>query len=79
MKHSFALGHVGYLPFPALSHTARSRSGKLEPAARRTSIPAMIYDLEHRQVALLVIDVQGEFLDEDGRAYAEQARDSVAT
>ena len=45
----------------------------------RVTIPTMIYDLEHRQVALLVIDVQGEYFDEDGRAYAEQARDSVAT
>ena len=45
----------------------------------RVTIPTMIYDLQHRQVALLVIDVQGEYFDEDGRAYAEQARDSVAT
>jgi hypothetical protein len=26
----------------------------------------MIYDLEHRQAALLVIDVQGEYFDENG-------------
>jgi hypothetical protein len=39
----------------------------------------MIYDLEHRRVALLVIDAQGEYFDEDGPAYAEHARDSVAT
>jgi len=45
----------------------------------RATIQTTIHDLEHRQVALLVIDVQGEYFDEDGRAYAEQARDSVAT
>ncbi len=37
----------------------------------------MIYDLRHRQVALLVIDVQGEYFDEDGPAYVEHARDIV--
>ena len=37
----------------------------------------MIYDLEHRQVALLVIDVQREYFDEDGPAYVEHARDIV--
>jgi nicotinamidase-related amidase len=37
----------------------------------------MIYDLEHRQVALLVIDVQGEYFDGDGPAYVEHARDIV--
>ena len=37
----------------------------------------MIYDLEHRQVALLVIDVQGEYFDEDGPAYVEHGRDIV--
>jgi nicotinamidase-related amidase len=35
----------------------------------------VIYDLQHRQVALLVIDVQGEYFDEDGPAYVEHARD----
>jgi hypothetical protein len=30
-------------------------------------------------VALLVIDAQGEYFDEDGPAYAEHAPDSVAT
>jgi nicotinamidase-related amidase len=35
----------------------------------------MIYDLEHRQAALLVIDVQGEYYDPDGPAYVEHARD----
>jgi nicotinamidase-related amidase len=38
----------------------------------------VIYDLHHRQVALLVIDVQGEYFDEDGPAYVEHARDIVA-
>ncbi len=38
----------------------------------------MIYDLEHRQAALLVVDVQGEYFDEDGPAYVEHARDIVA-
>ncbi len=37
----------------------------------------MIYDLGHRQVALLVIDVQREYFDEDGPAYVEHARDIV--
>jgi len=37
----------------------------------------MIYDLEHRQAALLVIDVQREYFDEDGPAYVEHARDIV--
>jgi nicotinamidase-related amidase len=37
----------------------------------------MIYDLHHRQAALLVIDVQGEYFDEDGPAYVEHARDIV--
>ena len=37
----------------------------------------MLYDLEHRQVALLVIDVQGEYFDRDGPAYVEHARDIV--
>jgi nicotinamidase-related amidase len=37
----------------------------------------MIYDLEHRQVALLVIDVQGEYFDEDGPAYVEHGRGIV--
>jgi len=37
----------------------------------------MIYDLVHRQVALLVVDVQGEYFDEDGPAYVEHARDIV--
>ena len=37
----------------------------------------MIYDLQHRQVALLVIDMQGEYFDEDGPAYVEHARDIV--
>lgn len=37
----------------------------------------MIYDLEHRQIALLVIDVQGEYFDGDGPAYVEHARDIV--
>jgi nicotinamidase-related amidase len=37
----------------------------------------VIYDLQHRQVALLVIDVQGEYFDEDGPAYVEHARDIV--
>ena len=37
----------------------------------------MIYDLEHRQAALLVIDVQGEYFDENGPAYVEHARDIV--
>ena len=37
----------------------------------------MIYDLAHRQVALLVVDVQGEYFDEDGPAYVEHARDIV--
>ena len=37
----------------------------------------MLYDLEHRQVALLVIDVQGEYFDEDGPAYVEHALDIV--
>jgi len=37
----------------------------------------MIYDLQHRQAALLVIDVQGEYFDEDGPAYVEHARDIV--
>ena len=37
----------------------------------------MIYDLGHRQVALLVIDVQGEYFDPDGPAYVEHARDIV--
>jgi len=37
----------------------------------------MIYDLQHRQVALLVIDVQGEYFDEDGPAYVPHARDIV--
>ena len=38
----------------------------------------MIYDLAHRRVALLVIDVQREYFDEDGPAYVEHARDIVA-
>jgi ureidoacrylate peracid hydrolase len=38
----------------------------------------MIYDLAHRHVALLVIDVQGEYFDPDGPAYVEHARDTVA-
>lgn len=37
----------------------------------------MIYDLAHRQVALLVIDVQREYFDEDGPASVEHARDIV--
>jgi ureidoacrylate peracid hydrolase len=37
----------------------------------------VIYDLAHLQVALLVIDVQGEYFDEDGPAYVEHARDIV--
>lgn len=37
----------------------------------------MIYDLEHRQVGLLVIDVQREYFDEDGPAFVERARDIV--
>jgi ureidoacrylate peracid hydrolase len=37
----------------------------------------MIYDLGHRQVALLVIDVQGEYFDAGGPAYVEHARDIV--
>jgi ureidoacrylate peracid hydrolase len=37
----------------------------------------MIYDLQHRQAALLVIDVQGEYFDPDGPAYVEHARDIV--
>ena len=37
----------------------------------------MIYDLRHRQVALLVIDVQGEYFDPDGPAYVEHAHDIV--
>jgi nicotinamidase-related amidase len=37
----------------------------------------MIYDLEHRQVTLLVTDVQGEYFDEDGPAYVEHDRDIV--
>ena len=35
----------------------------------------MVYDLAHSQVALLVIDVQREYYDEDGPAYVEHARD----
>jgi len=38
----------------------------------------MIYDLGHRQVTLLVIDVQREYFDEDGPAYVDHARDIVA-
>src|SRR5664279_2965270 len=38
---------------------------------------SMIYDLRHRHVALLVIDVQGEYFDPDGPAYVEHARDIV--
>ncbi|HMK92598.1 MAG TPA: isochorismatase family cysteine hydrolase [Thermoleophilia bacterium] len=38
----------------------------------------MVYDLEHKQVALLVIDVQREYFDPDGPAYVEHARDIVA-
>jgi ureidoacrylate peracid hydrolase len=38
----------------------------------------VVYDLRHRQVALLVIDVQAEYFDEDGPAYVEHARDIVA-
>ncbi len=37
----------------------------------------MIYDLEHRRVALLCIDVQREYFDEDGPAFVEHARDIV--
>jgi nicotinamidase-related amidase len=37
----------------------------------------MIYDLNHRRVTLLVIDVQREYFDEDGPAYVEHARDIV--
>jgi ureidoacrylate peracid hydrolase len=37
----------------------------------------MIYDFAHRQVALLVIDVQREYFDPDGPAYVEHARDIV--
>ena len=37
----------------------------------------MIYDLGHRRVALLVIDVQGEYFDPDGPACVEHARDIV--
>ncbi len=37
----------------------------------------MIYDLAHGQVALLVIDVQGEYFDPDGPAYVEHAREIV--
>jgi nicotinamidase-related amidase len=37
----------------------------------------MIYGLEHRRVALLVIDVQREYFDPDGPAYVEHARDIV--
>ena len=33
--------------------------------------------LGHRRVALLVIDVQGEYFDADGPAYVEHARDIV--
>jgi nicotinamidase-related amidase len=38
----------------------------------------MLYDLTHRRVALLVIDVQREYFDPDGPAYVEHARDIVA-
>ena len=37
----------------------------------------MVYDLKHRRVALLVIDVQAEYFDEGGPAYVEHARDIV--
>ena len=37
----------------------------------------MIYDLVHRRVALLVIDVQGEYFDPDGPAFVEHGRDIV--
>ena len=37
----------------------------------------MLYDLTHRRVALLVIDVQREYFDPDGPAYVEHARDIV--
>ena len=37
----------------------------------------MIYDLDHRRVALLVIDVQGEYFDPDGPAFVEHGRDIV--
>jgi nicotinamidase-related amidase len=39
----------------------------------------MIYDLGHRRVALLVIDVQGEYFDEDGPAYVEHSCDIVGS
>ena len=35
----------------------------------------MIYDLEHGQTALLVIDVQREYFDPDGPAFVEHAAD----
>ncbi len=37
----------------------------------------MIYDLEHRHVALLVIDVQREYFDVEGPAFVEHGRDIV--
>jgi hypothetical protein len=39
----------------------------------------MLYELEHRRVALLVIDVQGEYFDPDGPAYVEHRATSSAT
>jgi ureidoacrylate peracid hydrolase len=38
----------------------------------------MIYDLAHGNVALLVIDVQREYFDEEGPAFVEHATDIVA-
>jgi nicotinamidase-related amidase len=44
---------------------------------RRANVRSMIYDLEHRQGALLVIDVQGEYFDEGEPAYVEHDRGIV--
>jgi ureidoacrylate peracid hydrolase len=38
----------------------------------------MIYDLRHRHVALLVIDVQREYFDPGGPAFVEHARDILS-
>jgi nicotinamidase-related amidase len=37
----------------------------------------VIYDLRHRRVALLAVDVQREYFDEEGPAFVEHARDIV--
>lgn len=37
----------------------------------------MIYDLAHRHVALLVIDVQGEYFDPDGPAFVAAGADAL--